>query len=60
MNQNVIVRHPSNENKPLDKAGGGLWCFNFGAPSNCVIFFEHHKCSPKTAVKFDMPLLIDT
>lgn len=26
----------------------------------CLLFFRHHKYSRKTAVKFDMPLLIDT
>lgn len=26
----------------------------------CLLFFRHHKYSRKTAVKFDMPLLIGT
>ena len=28
--------------------------------NSCFLFFEHHECLPKMAVKFDMPLLTDT
>lgn len=55
MNQNLILRDPSKE-KLLDKAERLILV----QQKYCLDFFRHQKYSRKTAVKFDMSLLIDT